>query len=221
MRQWLPVGYCSSKCQILSLKTSTVQRSSTALRSLFVDHHRNSVVMHFPCTLAFCSPFQLPLNKFLPTRSQLASVKSGFISNPLYLQSTDTDISICLLLGDSLLHSSSQFMVLLIALRVQTLPCYKDQTKLCTYQIQSCCSTIIKGKMVQMNMTKCLIFPLQQFLEFNLTFSIFLFPISLSYKWPEYHLLFTSPFFFFWQENPLPMRTFYLNHRKCLQCNCI
>lgn len=138
--------------------------------------------MHFLCTLAFCSPFQLPLNKFLPTRSQLASAKSGFISHPLYLQTTDTDISICLLLGDSLLLSSSQFMVLLIVLRVQTLPRYKDLNKLSTYQIQSCCSTIIKGKMVQMNMTKCLIFPLQQFIECNLTFFIFLFPISVSYK---------------------------------------
>lgn len=68
MRQWLPVGYCTTKCKILSLKISTVKSSRTELISLFADQHRNLVVTHYPRTLAFCSPFWLPLNKFLPTR---------------------------------------------------------------------------------------------------------------------------------------------------------
>lgn len=64
-------------------------------------------------------------------------------------------------------------------------------------------------------MSKCLIFPLHLFLEFNLTFSIFLFLFSLVINDLSIICFLLHIFLsFLWQKNPLPMRTFYLNHRK-------
>lgn len=107
----------------------------------------------YTLTLNFCNSLQLPLNKFLPT-------SHIFISHLSYLQPTDTDIFIRLLLDDSLPYSSSHFIVLMITLSFQTLLHHYALTKLSLYQIWSHCSTTTKGKMLQMNISRCLIFPL-------------------------------------------------------------
>lgn len=121
-------------------------------------------------------------------------VISSFISDPSYLQPTDTDISICLLLDDSLPYSSSHFIVLMISPSFQTLLHHYALAKLSAHRIRSRCSTTTKGKMLQMNMSRCLIFPLQLLPEFDITFSINLFLLSPSYKWLEWLTLF---FFFY------------------------